>query len=200
MAPVGDFGYTVGLANLGHPELHMWARPTDGTDPGADYVLSPRDICEILNIHAEMLLHGGLHVGDAFVRDLDAGMAEAHITVGAPVHPHEVEALGVQPGAKVLPLRWELVREPEGRSTPVSAPVAAQIERLAVEWRDLAEQLGADVSPGRPDTATPNATDRGPRRWMRPEVPSGSSESSVSSRGASTCSATAATRSAPRWP
>ncbi len=34
----GDFAYTVGLALRGLSELHLWARPTDGTDPGADWV------------------------------------------------------------------------------------------------------------------------------------------------------------------
>jgi hypothetical protein len=147
-----DFGYTVGLAALGHPELHMWARPTHGTDPGADFELSPQDICALLNIHAELLLEGELHAGSEFVRSLDAGMTEAHITVGEAVHPREVEALGVQPGAKVLPLRWELIREPEGRSTPVAPGVAKQIERLVFEWRSLVEGLGGSVQPGRPDT------------------------------------------------
>lgn len=147
-----DFGYTVGLAELGHPELHMWARPTDGTDPGADFKLSPQDICAILNIHAELLLRGELHAGSEFVRHLDAGMTEARITVGEAVHPHEVEALGVQPGAEVLPLRWELIREPEGHPAPVSPGVATQIERLAIEWRTLVEDLGGSVPPGRPDT------------------------------------------------
>ena len=83
---------------------------------------------------------------------LDAGMTEARITVGEAVHPHEVEALGVQPGAEVLPLRWELIREPEGRSAPVSPGVANQIERLVLEWRSLVEGLGGSVRPGRPDT------------------------------------------------
>lgn len=147
-----DFGYTVGLAKSGHPELHMWARPTHGTDPGADFKLSPQDICVILNVHAELLLRGELDPGSEFVRDLDAGMAEARITVGDAVHPHDVDALGVQRGAEVLPLRWELIREPEGHPTPVSPGVAKQIERLAIEWRTLVEDLGGSVRPGRPDT------------------------------------------------
>lgn len=147
-----DFGYTIGLAKLGQPELHMWARPTHGTDPGADFKLSPRDIRAILNIHAEMLLNGELDPGSEFVRDLDAGMTEARITVGEAVHPREVDALGAQPGASVLPLRWELIREPEGHPTPVSPQVQGQIERLAIEWRRVVEDLGGSVRPGRPDT------------------------------------------------
>lgn len=29
-----DFSYTIGLHDHGLPELHMWASPTDGDDPG----------------------------------------------------------------------------------------------------------------------------------------------------------------------
>ena len=38
----GDFAYTVGLFNVGLPEVHVWARPTDGTDPGEDFSLRGR--------------------------------------------------------------------------------------------------------------------------------------------------------------
>lgn len=147
-----DFGYTVGLAQLAHPELHLWARPTHGSDPGADFKLSPSDICLMLNDYAERLLSGDLHPGDGLSRWLDAGLTEVSITVGEAVHPLEVEALGVTPGAKVLPLHWELIREPEGQPAPVTRRVGASIELLTMRWRGLVADLGGSVRPGPPDT------------------------------------------------
>ena len=44
-----DFAYTVGLFERELPELHLWARPSLGDDPGADWKFSPRDCCGILN-------------------------------------------------------------------------------------------------------------------------------------------------------
>ena len=35
-----DFAYSVGLTDRGLPELHLWARPSLGDDPGADWKLS----------------------------------------------------------------------------------------------------------------------------------------------------------------
>lgn len=147
-----DFGYTVGLAELGHPELHIWARPTHGSDPGADFKLSPSDIAIILNHYAHRLRDGVLQPGDESSRHLDGGLTEMRITVGGPVHPAEVEALGAAAGAKVLPLRWELIREPEGRPAAVTPRVASGIEVLTMRWRALVADLGGAVAPGRPDT------------------------------------------------
>lgn len=36
----GDFAYTVGLHERGLPELHMWARPSEGLDPGEDWIFN----------------------------------------------------------------------------------------------------------------------------------------------------------------
>ena len=33
-----DFAYTIGLFESGLPELHLWARPSLGEDPGEDWV------------------------------------------------------------------------------------------------------------------------------------------------------------------
>lgn len=41
-----DFAYTAGLAERGHPELHMWSRPSLGNDPGEDWKFSMRDSCQ----------------------------------------------------------------------------------------------------------------------------------------------------------
>lgn len=115
-----DFAYTIGLARRGLPELHVWARPTDGLDPGEDWKFSDHDRCRLLNEFADLLLRGRLEVGDEVERTYDAGAAHVTFTVGGPVEPLEVEALGVPPGASVLPLRWRLVREPVGQPAGVT--------------------------------------------------------------------------------
>ncbi len=145
-----DFGYTVGLADLGHPELHMWARPTDGTDPGHDFKLSSRDIGQRLNHYAQLLLAGDLDVGSEHEVEFDGGLTSATFTVGDPVTPDEVDAFQVHPGSDVMPLRWELHREPEGERLPVADDVVASIESLARDWRELCAGLGANPVLGTP--------------------------------------------------
>ncbi|MGH3332607.1 MAG: hypothetical protein ACRDPJ_15020, partial [Nocardioidaceae bacterium] len=55
-----DFAYTIGLFDHGLPELHMYARPSFGEDPGADWRFSFRDCCGVMNELASMLVRGSL--------------------------------------------------------------------------------------------------------------------------------------------
>ena len=96
----GDFGYTIGLAALGHPELHMWARPTDGEDPGQDFKFSSADLASILDHFAHLLLAGDREIGD---------------------------------------------------NLPVCTAVAADIERVFLDWHDVALALGCRIPWERPD-------------------------------------------------
>ncbi len=148
----GDFAYTIGLADLGHPELHMWARPTDGDDPGHDFRFSSVDLASILDHFARMLLSGDLQVGDQEEIGFDEGLNRACITIAEPVDPHRVDAFGVASGSLVIPLRWELRRDPVGENLPVSADVAADVERLLLDWNGVVARLGGRIPPGRPDT------------------------------------------------
>ncbi|MGI8720607.1 MAG: hypothetical protein ACR2JG_00095 [Geodermatophilaceae bacterium] len=149
-----DFGYTVGLADRGLPELHVWARPTHGSDPGTDWVFSSHDQCHLLNDLARRLLASNLEVGQTFSQTYD-GLARVDFEVGEPVTPADVEALQVDQHTDVLPIRWSLHRPVEGRLGPVAAehieairgqiarttavldPVA--VRRLPVMWRPRAE-------------------------------------------------------------
>lgn len=144
-----DFGYTVGLADHGVPELHMWARPTDGSDPGADFRLSSRDIGSILDQHASMLADGEIGPGSTFTLDWDEGLSHGHFTVGEPVDPDALDAYEVRRGAQVIPLRWELDRVPMGTAAPVAPEVEAMIVAQATRWRCIVAELGGafDVHP-----------------------------------------------------
>ena len=53
-----NFSYTIGLHDRGLPELHLWASPTDGDDPGEDWAFSHHDRCQILNELAFAVIDG----------------------------------------------------------------------------------------------------------------------------------------------
>jgi len=140
-----DFAYTIGLALSGLPELHVWARPTDGLDPGQDWKFSDRDLVRLLNEMADLLVRGRLQVGDELDRTYDGGAARVLITVGAPVDPGEVEAFGAPPGASVLPLGWQLERKLVGPPAGV-----ADEERYRAELAALLATIpaGRKAPPG----------------------------------------------------
>jgi hypothetical protein len=54
----GDLTFTQGLSHQALPELLLWARPTEGTDPGADWLLGHRERAALLNRWAAELLAG----------------------------------------------------------------------------------------------------------------------------------------------
>lgn len=129
-----DFAYTVGLAAKGSPELHVWRRPTDGLDPGDDFVLSPTDAQHLLNRCARQVLNGDLRPGSEFDVEYDCGLTIGRFRVGEPVDPDAVDAFQVDHDATVLPLRWSIER-------PV--PTAARDVPPEV-WHDVTA-LGARV-------------------------------------------------------
>lgn len=125
-----DFAYTIGLHDLGHPELHLWARPSLGDDPGADWSFSPRDRTGILNELAWQVIDGDLEVGAQFEMTFDGGEATAAFRVDPPGDTDQLQAFHVHPDAHVLPLRWALHRQPEGPSLPLRAREATQAKAL----------------------------------------------------------------------
>lgn len=127
-----DFAYTVGLSRAGLPELHVWARPDHGDDPGADFVLSQRDLGHLLNRWASELLDGRLAPGAERHLGLDDGASRARFVVGAPVRADSVDAHHLEPDDVVLPVRWSLEREPIGPMLQLTAEQdAARARRLA---------------------------------------------------------------------
>ncbi len=98
-----DFAYTEGLASRAGRELHLWARPTLGRDPGADWKLSPRDS------FSRQLLAGTL-VPMQKLEGFDRGQTRLRFIVGEAVRPGEVDAHQLDDDVQVLPLRWSLHR------------------------------------------------------------------------------------------
>ncbi len=160
-----DFSYTVGLARDGLPEVHLWARPTLGEDPGADWMLSPCDTTRLAHRLAWRLIDGRLAVGDTWEEEYDAGFVRARFEVHPAVPGVEVDALGAGQGP-VLPVRWELLREPVGelRTMDPAAQREAHQRHRAVLGRLDDHLLGPP--PGWPDPVSLDwsaEADLGPR-------------------------------------
>ncbi|MFZ5847677.1 MAG: hypothetical protein ACOYX5_09885 [Actinomycetota bacterium] len=150
-----DFAYTIGLAELGLPELHIWARPSLGDDPGLDWRFTPRDLCGILNLLGGLLVDGELDVGSTLRRSADGGLATVELRVDPPGDREELGAYGVADGADVLPVRWSLSRPPIGPPRPVGDSVASAARE---RYDDLRARLQGTVSL--------------PRGWALPDEPS----------------------------
>jgi hypothetical protein len=81
----GDFACTVGLADRDLPELHTWARPSEGDDPGFDWMLSDRDRHGVLMDFADDFVAGRVQVGSRRTQVYDDGLASVVYRLDAPV-------------------------------------------------------------------------------------------------------------------
>jgi hypothetical protein len=138
-----DFAYTIGLHERGLPELHIWGRPPLGDDPGDDWMFSDRDRCGILNELAWKLIDGDLAVGARWEEPYDAGLVTVRFQLDPPGDRDELEALGIAPGAQVLPVRWSLHRKPVGRPRPLTKQA---LQRATSEYAAILDGLGASAS------------------------------------------------------
>lgn len=135
-----DFSYTVGLHAHGLPELHLWARPSDGADPGQDWGLSQHDRHGLLNRWARRLRDGDLRPGSSWTDEMDFGLVRVTFTVGDPVIPAAVDAFAVASGATVLPVRFALERAP---SRVEAEPDAEALALIAAWTADVVASSGA---------------------------------------------------------
>lgn len=134
-----DFAYTVGLADRGHPELHLWARPSVGDDPGHDWQFSPDDCTIVLNDVARRLIDGKLRVGDSWEREYDEGLVTVRFSLHDPVDADDLDAWGAR-GAPVLPIRWELRRPPVGPPAPLTSEAQTRAAAEYAEALSLVEE------------------------------------------------------------
>lgn len=155
------FSYTVGLSDRGHHELHMWLRPDQGQDPGADWAFSARDSTYLLNEFAAGLVDGTLNLAEQTVKEMDGGAASVTFVFGEPVEADTVEAFQVPTGALVIPIRWSLERAPEGELGPMT-------ERAEQESRRRYDQLTAAIGNDLPAAFTPGQATFDPSAPMGP--------------------------------
>jgi len=139
-----DFAYTIGLHTKGLPELHVWARPSLGEDPGDDWMLSNSDRCRLLNELAQSLVDGQLSIGSTVEQEYDDGVVRATFRVDPPGDKELLEAFGVPDGVDVLPVLWSLRRPAEGELTELAPAARREASRLrgdirggfaGLEWR-----------------------------------------------------------------
>jgi hypothetical protein len=155
-----DFAYTVGLHRRGLPELHLWARPTNGDDPGADFKLSSRDCMQLLNVWAGELISGELGVGHTRTVPFDAGASKGVFTAGEPVQPDAVDAFQAHPQATVIPMMWELNRPEIGPVQELDPAESLSVQAQVASLRAQTAQLeGIDV----PVPNADGSIDLGPR-------------------------------------
>ena len=132
----GDFAYTVGLEARFGFELHAWARPTDGLDPGLDFQLSARDLHTVLTQAVTMVAVGELSVGGRWEVAMDQGLAQAVFQL-APVRDRdELECFQARAGCPVASLRWELRRAAVGEAAVPDGRGRTVIERRCRQWLD----------------------------------------------------------------
>jgi hypothetical protein len=127
--PGQDFSYTVGLHDLGFAELHLWAKPTEGGDPGEDWAFSMDDRCRILNQLAFDLIDGRVGVGSEVEQKYDHGLATVTFRLDPPGDRETLEAYGIASGAQVLPVSWSLLRPSPGELTRMTP----EAERATLE-------------------------------------------------------------------
>ena len=124
-----DHAYTVGLHERGQPELFLWARPTDGDDPGADWILSEYDLTSKLDQLGAQLIAGTVAPGATVEARYDAGTTRAQFRLQEPVPARTRADVGqADPGG--VGLRGPLVVAPP-------AQVSGASSRRS-RWRSLA--------------------------------------------------------------
>ncbi|MFT4289093.1 hypothetical protein [Nocardioides sp.] len=137
-----SFAYTIGLADRGLPELHIWARPSLGEDPGHDWSFSPRDLTHLLNSLASRLAEGRLDVGDVWEESYDAGLVTVRFRLDAAEDAESLEALQVR-GSPVCPVRWSLHRAPAGAPTPLDDAARARATTAFTRLVSAAPEVAA---------------------------------------------------------
>jgi hypothetical protein len=163
----GDFAYTVGLATKGLPELHMWARPSLGEDPGDDWKFSLRDTCVILNQLSWRLLDDELSVGDTWEDSYDGGLVSVRFRLD-PAEPAEALDAFRAGDVPVLPVRWSLHRPEPGPLAPMSDRAQHAAEQL---YAELVAEIGPTDMSSIGEWALPSEAHWDPHQKYGPRTP-----------------------------
>jgi hypothetical protein len=150
----GDLAFTRGLADVDLPELLVWARPTEGLDPGADWLLTHRERSRLLNRWATELLDNSLQPGMEREERFDGGHSIARFRFGQPSLASTLHHPYLPARSRVICAPWSLLRRTaDSRPGPLSAAASRRMER----WIAAAEAttLGWRLRPGALDHAGP---------------------------------------------
>jgi hypothetical protein len=154
-----DLAFTEGLSTLDRPELLLWARPTEGLDPGADWLLTHRERSRLLNRWAVELLAGELKPGMEREERFDGGHAVARFRFAAAVFASLAELPYLPPGSRVICATWSLLRQaliPPPTTLGVTAARRmerwiADAEAATLDWKLAAGTLEQIDYLGRPE-------------------------------------------------
>ncbi len=149
-----DLAFTRGLSAFDLPELLLWARPTEGFDPGADWLLTHRERSRLLNRWAGELLTDALVPGMEREERFDGGHSIARFRFGTPTLVSALQYPFLPPHSRVLCAPWSLLRRTATRpADKLSAAAAGRMER----WIAAADAstAGRRLLPGTLDHAGP---------------------------------------------
>src|SRR3546814_10573869 len=141
----------------------MFALPISGDD----WMFSMRDNTRILNELAWQVLDGELKVGDTWSRAYDDDQVTAHFQLDPAQDAEDLDAFQAADGAKVLPVRWSLEREPVGEPQPMAAVALAAAQS---EYAHLCDVL-ADRGPLPAGWELPESPDWSPTARFGPCTP-----------------------------
>ncbi|HST82536.1 MAG TPA: hypothetical protein VLL08_12445 [Kineosporiaceae bacterium] len=148
----GDLAFTQGLASFDLPELLVWARPTEGLDPGADWILTHRERSRLLNRWATELLTNSLQPGMEREERFDGGHSIARFRFRRPALASTLQHPYLPARARVICTPWSLLRRTtDHRAGPLGSAASHRMER----WIAAAEAttLGWRLRPGALDHA-----------------------------------------------
>jgi hypothetical protein len=134
-----DLAFTQGLAAAGRPELLLWARPTEGSDPGADWALTHRERSELLGQWALDMFSGRLGSGDEREELFDGGTTAARFRFGRPGLVTDLHHPQLPEAAWMISVSWSLLRRARAGAPAPLGPAAA---RRMQSWISRAEATG----------------------------------------------------------
>jgi hypothetical protein len=151
-----DLAFTRGLSAFDLPELLLWARPTEGLDPGADWLLTHRERSRLLNGWALELITGSLQSGMEREVRFDGGHSVARFRFGPPTLVSPLQHPYLPTEARVICAAWSLLRQATQPPAGLGAAAARRMER----WIAAAEAVtrGWRLRPGpldRPEVRDP---------------------------------------------
>lgn len=135
-----DGAFTDGLVRFSLPELAIWARPSEGDDPGADWLLTHDDRLVALDSWACDLIDGSLTPGDVQRRTFDHGYATVTFRFSPPIAAGDAGVHGLPANRQVIVVRWSLVR----RAGPGAPDASSADVRRVQRWHARASVITAN--------------------------------------------------------
>jgi hypothetical protein len=166
-----DLAFTDGLYRFGQPELVLWARPTEGSDPGADWLLTHDDRITALDCWACDLVDGALAPGDTAVRGFDDGHTTASFRFSTPRPAGEAGVAGLPADRPVIVAEWSLTRRTPPAPVDPAAPAVRRVHRWTTRAQSITDLWSRTADAGRVMPLSPSPTRFGPMTdWVQARI------------------------------